>query len=807
MPTRRIVDSWLKSITAYEFAPTELADRLLNLGIEVESIEDRTEVLRGFVVGEVLTCEKHPDADRLSVCTVRDADGEHTVVCGAPNVAAGQKIVFAPVGTVIPTAGFTIEKRKIRGIVSSGMICSESELGLSEDQSGIMVLPEESVVGTPLSTLMGDVIYEIEVTPNRADCLSHLGIAREVAAMTGESIFLPPTEIASGERATADAVRIDIDRPDLCPRYVARIVRGVKIGPSPAWLQEAIRKLGLRPRNNVVDITSYVLFECGHPLHAFDFDLLAGQRIVVKTARGGKAFVTLDGRQRELPADALMICDAEKPVAIAGVMGGENSEIHDQTVNVLIESAYFNPSSIRRTSRQLGLSTDASYRFERGADIDNTVYAVNRAASMIAEIAGGSVLDGVLDVYPEPRSATLIELRFARTNEVLGTRINAERQVELLARLGFEVDVENTERAMVGVPSYRVDVFGEIDLIEEIARLHGYDEIPDDTTATVAFDVRIDPLLELVDRTREFFVDNGFTELVTSQLTDPETAGAYGRAVELRNALGRDFSMMRTTLAPSLARVVALNQRYSRPDLRLFEVGKIFRRSDSPSTPIQGIVETLELGVAIAGGAEPMAWDVRERSSDIFDLRGMLSRYFERIGLPAVTFRRSDDALWGLGAPALSIHTGEEEIGRLAPLEAGLVSRLKIDGHPVAAIFDLERMAGLLDTSRRYVPPSKYPTVVRDVSVLVPAGVPVDALEATILGAGGVLLGSVRLFDLFQGRGVKPGHKSIAWSLGFASPERTLTDEEVDAAVGSITAALERQHGAQLRGASTGEGS
>lgn len=802
MPNKKIIESWLKSITPHTYSPHELAELLMSRGIEIESIDDRHSNLEGFVVGEVLTRQKHPDADKLSVCTVTTGGEPVTVVCGAPNVAAGQKIVFAPVGQFIATAGFKIEKRKIRGVVSEGMICSESELGLSENHDGIMVLPPDTPVGKRVADLLGDVIYEVDVTPNRADCLSHLGIAREVAALNGGEVFLPPVEINETGPSIDSVASVTIHDRELCPRYVARVVRGVKIAPSPQWLQDTMWKLGLRPRNNVVDITNYVLFECGQPLHAFDFDLLAGHRIEVRSAGAGERFTTLDGKEHELPEGALMICDAEKPVAIAGVMGGANSEINDDTTSVLLESAYFNPASIRRTAKRLGISTDASFRFERGADINIVIYAINRAAQMIAEIAGGEIHSGLLDVYPDPRPEQLVELRFERTEEILGMELSDAEQTEHLMRIGFQVEpATQRRRAMVSVPTWRADIYGEIDLIEEIGRIHGYDNIPVETRSTVTFDLTTDPLQKLVAATRAFFVDNGFNEIVPYYLTDPETAAAYGRPVELRNGLGRDFSTLRTSVVPSMAKTIGYNQRHARGDLRLFEIGTAFRSARQDQGVIPGIVEMTELSIAAAGGAGVQGWDVAARSADLYDLRGMLDRYFERIGIRNAEYRLDEESKWGFGAPALAILVGEDEVGRLGPFDTALLDRHDIAGAPVIAVFDMERLSRHAFGQAMYKKPSPYPVVHRDISLLVDAAVSNAELERTIRTAGGEQLSGIRLFDLYQGKGVEPGKKSVAYTLSFTSYERTFEDSVVDEMVGRIVKSLEREHEAKLRGA------
>ena len=801
MPTKKIVDSWLRSLVDYSYSPAEISDRLTYLGIEVESIDDRRLSLVGYVVGEVMTRQAHPNADRLSVCVVGyGADDPVTVVCGAPNVEAGQKIVFAPVGTHVASADFTIERRKIRGVVSEGMICSERELGLGDDHDGILVLPADSIVGTPVTDLLGDVIFEIDVTPNRADALNHLGIARELSAVTGNPIHLPATPITESATATASAISVDIADPDLCPRYVARVIRGVRNAPSPAWLQDALKKLGLRPRNILVDVTSYVLFECGHPLHAFDFDRIAGSRIIVRTSALGENFITLDGRSHILPEGALMICDAEKPVAIAGVMGGENSEISDTTVNVLLESAYFDPSSIRRTARRLGISTDASYRFERGADIAQTIGAIDRAASLIQSLAGGEVLSGYVDVNPSGIPERHLRLRPARTEEVLGIGIDDTTQISCLERLGFRVTSVDDTTISVIVPSWRSDVVEEIDLIEEVARLHGYEHIPDDPRATVSFSLETDRLESLIATSRAFFADNGCAEIVPHYLTDPEAAGAYGNPVLLRNGLGHDFSAMRTSLVPSMAAVIGRNQRHQRRDLRLFEIGTAFRRGRADQGVIPGVVEMTELSLAFAGEAEPTGWGTQERPADLYDMRGVLERYFNRIAAPQISWRAVEEPQWGFGSPALSLFAGENEVGRLGPIHADLVDRHDLVGSPVIAVIDLERLLPHVFTSQIYQAPSKFPTVDRDISLLVDRNVPASLLDAMIRAAGGSLLCDVRLFDLYQGTGIDPARKSMSFNLRFLSHNRTLEVAEIDDAVRSVVDALATGVGAELRG-------
>lgn len=800
MPSRNIVESWLKTLVSYDIPPNELAEKLINLGLEVEGIKDRREALRGFIVGEVLTKEAHENADKLSVCTVSTGSGDPlTVVCGAPNVAAGQKIAFAPVGIEIPEAGFTIAKRKIRGVVSEGMICSESELGLGEGHDGILVLDPESVPGTPLADMFGDVIYEVEVTPNRGDCLSHLGVAREVAAITGNRVQLPDADPEEVEEKASDAVTVSIEDPELCPRYAARVIKGVTVGPSPAWLQDWLKKADVRPVNNVVDIASYVMFECGHPLHAFDYQLLKGGAINVRSARAGEKFVTLDSKERELPEGALLICDAERPVAVAGIMGGENSEINNGTTDVLLESAWFNPSSIRKSAKQLGLSTDASYRFERGADIAIVEYALNRAARLIAEVAGGSVLKGVVDAYPGKQDPGQVTLRYSRTNAILGITIPVEQQNALLESIGCVLTNQNDEAGVFTVPTWRTDIGLEIDLIEEIARLYDYANIPVDPRATVSFDLSRDALQETIRQTRQFFIANGFSEVVAPYQTDPEAATKYGKPVELRNALGRETSFMRSNLLPGLGRIVGLNQRHSRTNLRLFETGKAFRQGREDQGDIPGIVEMEELAVIMTGDAEPSAWDIQTRTADLYDLRGLADRYLASLGLRDVSYKPSKEPLWGIDAPALAVFVGDVEVGRVGYVDKWIREREDLAGNPVVGLFDLGRLSEIEVAVHQYQAPSKFPVVDRDISIQVDLSVQNAEIEETIHKTGGELLRSVRLFDLYRGDKIENGKKSVSYALQFASDSRTLEDQIVEEKMQAIINGLAAGHGAELR--------
>ena len=482
----KVSQSWLKQFVDFQLTPEQFTEELSMLGLEVESFEDFAKIYEHFVVGEVLEKVKHPKADRLSLCKVNVGSAVYDVVCGAPNVAAGQKVCVAMIGAVIPHdqhdpdgKPFVIAKAKIRGIESNGMLCSVRELGLGDDASGILILDASAKPGTPLADFLGmnDVVYEVGITPNRADCLSHIGVAREVGVVVNKKITLPKIEFKENATPASQIASVEILDAERCPRYSARVLRNVKIAPSPKWLRDRLTSVGIRSINNVVDVTNFVLMETGHPLHAFDLDKLTGKKIVVKTASEGQKFVTLDSKERILKSDTVMICDGERPVAIGGVMGGENTEISDATTNVLLEGAYFNPANIRRTSKYLGLSTEAAYRFERGADIDMTVFAVNRAAQLIQELAGAEILKDVIDIYPVKRNPVQISVRVSRTNAVIGISLTASQITSLLQKIELNAVAKSEDELAVAIPTFRDDITEEIDVIEEVARVFGYNNI------------------------------------------------------------------------------------------------------------------------------------------------------------------------------------------------------------------------------------------------------------------------------------------------------------------------------------------
>ena len=806
MPSTSISENWLRDLVTFDCSAEELAEKLIALGIEVDDVRNTRRSLAPFRVALVESVAPHPDADRLSVCTVDDGSGESlTVVCGAPNVMAGQHVAFAPVGTVMPGAGFTIGRRKLRGVASEGMICSESEIGLGDGADGIMVLDPDTEIGTSLGDLFGDAVLAVDLTPNRGDCASHLGIAREVRAISGVALTFPDHSPAEVEgTAAAEVVSIDIKERDACSHYLARVVRNVTIAESPDWLKRRLLAIGVRPINNVVDAASYVMFELGHPLHAFDYRKVAGRAITVRRSEPGEKFTTLDNKERDLPEGTILITDAEKPVAIAGIMGGANSEIDGTTTDVLIESAWFDPVSIRSSARTLGLSTDASYRFERGADPAVLRVAADRAADLIQQVAGGDVLTGVSEDGGPPDQPRLVDLRHQACDRILGVIVPPERQIEILDLLGFEV-METVEGGVtLAVPSWRSDVASEIDLIEEVGRVWGFDRIPEVTSTGALSFAPPEPGVALSEALRSTLIASGFSETVMQYQTDPESAARYtsSGAVELVNGLGRDTSFMRSSLMPSLAALVGRNQRHGRSDLRMFEIGKAFRRSERKGSAVPGIVEMEEVAFVMAGAASAGHWSEKSRDVDIYDAKGVVTHLFATLGYGLPEYHIEEEELWGFSSPALSVHLAGEEVGRIGHFDEKLVTEHEVAGRPVAFVGDIGRIVALSVGAGQYNEPARYPTVTRDLSLLVDRSTRHESLVATITATASNLLREVSLFDIYEGeKGEGENNRtSMSYRLVFGSDERTLVEEEIEKEIAAIVATLGGELGAELRG-------
>jgi len=796
---------WLKDmVPGLRLGAREVADHLALRGAPVEEMVSPGAELGEVVVGRVVTSGPHPNADRLSLCTVDAGAGVVQVVCGAPNVKAGSWYPFAPVGATLP-GDLKLKKAKIRGEYSEGMLCSPKELGLGADHSGIMEIHGDFTPGDSFVEALGldDTTMDVEVTSNRGDLLSHIGIARELAAEGDGRTVLPEIPGDPGVElawavgtpgVTVGDVSIRIDDDDLCARYLGAVVRGVRIGPSPAWLQERLRGTGARPINNVVDATNYVMLELGQPLHAFDLARLGGSAIVVRRARGDeRSFTTLDEEERTLGPDMLMICDAERPVAIAGVMGGQDSEVTPDTTDILLECALFDPKSVRATRRALGMSTDASYRFERGVDPEGMRRAVERAVALILATAGGEVDGPVLDVCPRPFEERVVTLRLARVNHVLGVPFEGATVRGHLEPLGFTIESEDGGALRVRVPGFRSwDVTREIDLIEEVARAHGYDAFPADLGAYRPSTVPDHPMFQLEDALRRALAGRGLLEAQTPAFV-PEGEGD----VRVANPLNTLEPYVRHTVLPSLLRRVEYNFARGNRDVRLFEIATSFRATGRGEPPR----EETHVAAVLSGRREPPHWSVPEEAFSVWDLKALAEEIAERAyrGTCHVLPASGPGAPWDGdgtfdvldGAGALIGRAGRVRDGAVdAPVWAddvwALEIRLPADVAP--------------EPVRLYERLPQYPAVERDLALLVPDGVAVATVTEAIRRRAGELLEQIALFDHYRGEGVSAGTRSVAFSLRFRAAERTLKDKEVDRAVETVVGGLKEELGVELRG-------
>ena len=797
----KITCNWLKDYVDYSWDWPELVERLTMAGLEYEGVDDLGKRLDGVVVGRVEACRPHENADRLTVCEVDVGSAVNTIVCGAPNVAAGQTVAVALPGCTLP-GGLVIKKAKIRGVESHGMICAEDELGLGDDHDGIMVLEDNLEIGSPFAAAVGleDVIIDFEITPNRPDCLSLFGIAREVQVLTGNPLRPPQFALAESGVPTAEEVQIDIDVPDDCPRYVGRVVRGVKVGPSPTWLQRRLQAVGQRPINNIVDITNFVLLELGHPLHAFDLAKLDEKRIVVRRARGGETLETLDGNERELDEDMLVIADSVKPVALAGVMGGANSEVSATTTDILLESAYFAPSRVRLAKARLGLATEAAMRFERGADWDAPVRAIDRAAALIAEIAAGRVAPGALDAYPKPGRRPEISLRVERANRLLATDLDAAAMIQTLERLGCAVEEaspatgDNAPSPLrVTVPSFRPDLTREADLIEEIGRIYGFDRIEGSQAASGPWLTQRDPHLALRRVARHKLLGLGLDEVVSNSIVESrwlELAGATEGAVRLANPPTEAQNALRTTLVPSLLDAARRNFNQRAPGVAVFELGKCFAAgAELPN-------EELRLAALWAGRVSASPWAADAREADFFDLKGLLEVL---VDAPDLRCERINHPALRTGHCA-RVFLADEAIGWLGQISPDL-----------CAAFDLERQVHIfeiafdalaqhwLGRNRAFAALPKFPPIERDLAVVVREDITTADLVAAMREAAPRTVETIEVFDLYQGEQIEQGHKSLAFAIRLRDPERTLQDAQADAATDAMLKSLETHFSARLR--------
>ncbi len=779
--------SWLKEFVDFDATPEELAELLTMLGLEVESMEKLGGGLDDVVVALVEEKLQHPNADKLSLCRVNNGKEVLDVVCGAQNFKQGDTVALAQIGAVLP-GDFKIKRSKIRGEESCGMLCSEKELGLAEESAGIMVLPPAiAPLGTPVFAALGlkDTIFEIGLTPNRSDCLSAIGIARDIAAKLGLKMKYPPvTLVESSERADS-VIGVTVENTELCPRYAARYISGCTIAPSPEWLVKRLNAIGIRSINNVVDVTNLIMMESGQPLHAFDCLRLSGKRIVVRTAEEGELFTTLDNQLRTLTSADLVICDGERPVALAGIMGGLNSEIENTTTSILLESAFFKPAAIRKTAKRLGLHTESSHRFERGIDIDNVTRALDRAASLIVELAGGIMAQGCIDIYPGKSDRAAITFRPEKANELIGINLERDVIIDILTRLECRVSQCTDGSVAVVPPHYRIDIEREIDLIEEIARLNGYDKIP--ATMPIAHVVSDRPTRhqEIEKRVRDLLVNNGMTEIINFSFTAPEAAGKLllddddprRTAIKLANPLVDEQSVMRTTLLPGLLETTARNMNFRSLDLKLFEIRRVYLPGEGDSMPR----EPLCIVGAVTGSRDGDGWSRPNEPVDFYDAKGIVETVLDFLDIGGVSWATENPESYYHPGKSCRVYAGRDCIGSVGELHPTVQKNFEIEKPVFCFELDFDKLVRLSRTKKTITAPSRFPDSTRDSALLIPEELAAVKIIECIKGEKSKEIEHVQIFDVYRGKGVPEGYKSIAVRIRYRSFERTLAEEEIAA--------------------------
>jgi phenylalanyl-tRNA synthetase beta chain len=807
----KVTLNWLKQYVDFNWSPEELTERLTMLGLEVEGVQKISGAFDGIVVAQVVSRDKHPNADKLSLCRVNDGTSERQIVCGAQNFKAGDKVpLILPGASLPPKPGekepFTIKVGKIRGVESHGMLCSPQELGLPDQVDGLLILREDAKVGQPFAEYLGrsgsDVVYDLEVTPNRPDLNSVIGIAREIAAVTGNELKIPTIQFLNTEsEPIGGLLSVRNDEPELCPRYTARIVRKVKVGPSPDWLRSILEKVGLRSINNVVDIANYVMLESGQPLHAFDYHLLKGDgtnspNIIIRRANEGEKFTTLDGKERALTNQMLLIADETKAVALAGVMGGKNSEINEQTANVLIESAYFKPQNIRATSKKLELRTDSSYRFERGGDVGICDWASRRAAQLICDLAGGQVLGHAIDNFPQQPPAKPITLHFAKTKDLLGIGISHSEQVSFLTKLGLTVTEQTPGICTFKIPSWRVDLKREVDLIEEIGRLYGIEKIPATPPRGALGANAFDSVYDQIAEARRILTALGLNEAQGQTLiANAECRMTNEELVALANPLSSDMDVLRPSLLPGLIHSLRHNVSRKNHDVALFEIGRVFTNANGQSK------EERRVAIAITGQRAQNFWSGGERDAkfDVYDLEGLLEEFLEQFGMRGITFARRDEsnALF-LESATISLG-GKLQLGEFGQFLPTLAKKYGLRDAVFLAELNLDQLLARRNPAKSFKSLPQFPSIRRDVAMLVPETTTHESVLQTVKQTKPANLENVELFDVFRGKNVPEGQKSLAYAFTYRSAEKTLTDEEVNSAHAKVVEALKAQLKATVR--------
>lgn len=782
----KISIEWLKDWIEFSGSPQELAEKLTLAGLEVEGVEEYRLDTSRIVVGQIKSIDKHPQADKLTVCRVNTGKEELQIVCGAKNMKKSDYVPVALIGAELP-GGMIIKKSKLRGIDSYGMMCSSEELGIETQTDGLMILPQNLKAGTPVDQILSlnDTILEIGITPNRGDCLSHLGVAREVAALTGKKIKPPQITLKEEKESASNAVQIKIEAKD-CSRYTGRVLKEVTVGPSPLWMQVRLARCGIRPINNIVDITNYVMLDCGQPMHAFDLSKIEGQKIIVRQAKEGERIVSLDEKPHRLGNTDMVIADAKKPVALAGVMGGKESEVSGATTEVLLESAYFSPEAVRRLKNKIGLASESSYRFERGVDQSQVDWASMRAARLMQETAGAKVLKGGIDVVSKKHSPHKVLFHYGILKRILGESVKTQKVNAILNSLGLIVSRSDKEKCQVTIPSYRHDLVHEYDLIEEISRIYGYDQIPTTLPLLQIKGIEWSPIQILRNRVNEAFLGYGFNQAITYSFTSKQRLVPFfapdsklrESVIELANPVNEELRYLRPSLLPNLLGCAKHNQAYGNKETRLFETGTTYHPNPSKKN------RTLELtdSVAIVSVEEPKVnWLNNSKTIDFYGIKGISESIIELLGIPSARIATlKENSIYHPGQAA-GWFAGEKLILRFGQLHPLLLEHYKLEGPLFAIELILETICALQGGKKRYRSIPNTPKVVRDIALVVDEKIAEETVRKVFQSIESEILESFHLFDVYSGPQVPPGKKSLAYSLHFRDRNGTLTDELVDA--------------------------
>jgi len=806
---------WLKDyIDISDLTAKEIAEQMTRGGIEIDVVESRNKGVSGVVVGYVVSKEKHPDADKLNVCQVDVGTGDNLqIVCGARNVDAGQKVPVATVGAKLP-GDLNIKRAKLRGVESQGMICSAKELGLNEkllpkeQQEGILVLPAETPIGQPIGKTLAidDEVLELDLTPNRSDCLSMLGAAYEVAALTGRDVKLPDSTIMDSPELASSYLKVSIEAKELCSHYTARYIRGVKIAPSPLWLANRLMAAGIRPINNVVDVTNYVMLEYGQPLHAFDASKVAGGQIVVRLAKEGETLTTLDDQERKLEPQMLVIADSEKAIALAGVMGGGNSEVTEDTTDIILESARFDGSTVRRTSRQLGLRSESSARFEKEVDPSRVIPALNRAASLLEQIAGGHVAEGIVEAIAATHEPVVVQVTLSKINSYLGTSLSKLEVESIFTRLGFQGDIGSDGTFTITVPTRRGDITRDVDLIEEVARLYGYDNIPTTPIEGSTTPGALTKPQAIRRELRKRLTDSGLNEVISYSFTGPERTALFPsltgdvRPIRLAMPMSEERSVLRTSLLAQLLDMAVYNRNRKNDNLAVFELGSVFHTEEETLTQLPN--EKHRFGLLLTGNATSASWNQKAVAYDFYHAKGIIETIMQTLGV-SERIRYEAAAPEGFhpgrtAAVKLQTEAGEVTLGYVGQLHPQLQQQMDLSD-TYAAELELAPLYAYANSAIVYQTLPRYPAMERDIAVVVDSAVEAGRLLETAREVAAGLLESVRVFDVYTGEKLGAGKKSVALSLVYRHAERTLTDEEVTELHGAVVTAIEQTFGAELR--------